>query len=195
MKRVAQTVVNRLKPIAIFLGVIWLVSMLNWLLPTWGLVPRTLWGLLGIPAMPFLHDGWGHLLNNTLTLAVLLPLLVGFRKNAWTIVAEIILAGGMLLWLFGRSSTHLGASGLAFGLIAFLILSGFLEKRTLPLLVSFAVGFWYGGALFWGILPGADAGVSWDGHLTGAVAGGAAAWFAARNARLAASDAEPPSEG
>ena len=77
----------------------------------------------------------------------------------------------------------IGASGLIFGLVAFLILSGLLERRIIPLIVSFAVGIFYGGTLLWGVLPTAGSAVSWDGHLCGAVAGGLAAWFLAREPR------------
>ena len=96
------------------------------------------------------------------------------------------LLGGLLLWLVGRSAIHIGASGLIFGLITFLLLSGFLEKRTVPLLVSLLVGFLYGTALLWGIVPRLGSHISWDGHLCGAIAGGIVAYALTRKSRGAA---------
>jgi membrane associated rhomboid family serine protease len=73
--------------------------------------------------------------------------------------------------VFGRPAIHIGASGLICGLITFLIVSGFRERRIVPLLVAVCVGFLYGGALLSGIIPQRHSDVSWDGHLAGAVAG------------------------
>jgi membrane associated rhomboid family serine protease len=102
--------------------------------------------------------------------------LAGSTARSWLVVAAIILGGGMLLWLFGRSATHIGASGLIYGLIAFLILSGLCELRKVPLIVAVAVGFLYGGTLIGGVLPRSSSTISWDGHLFGAIAGGLTAY-------------------
>jgi membrane associated rhomboid family serine protease len=179
---------RELTGIAVFVGIIWVVFIANWLVfPTdfnsFGLTPRTLIGAVGIVTMPFLHADWGHLVSNTVPLLVLLALLVGSKARSWETVGEIILAGGVLLWLFGRSATHVGASSLIFGLVAFLMISGFLERRFIPLIVSLLVGFFYGGTLFWGVLPIGNSGISWDGHLCGAVAGGLLAWLLTRPGR------------
>jgi membrane associated rhomboid family serine protease len=97
-------------------------------------------------------------------------------------VVGVILLGGLLLWLFGRAADHIGASGLIFGLIAFLLVSGFLERRVVPLIVSLVVGFLYGWTLLWGIIPRIGSNVSWDGHLWSAVAGGIVAYALTREA-------------
>ena len=146
-------------------------------------MPRTLWGTVGIVSMPFLHASWGHLLGNTVPLFILLALLAGSKARSWEIVAGIVVVGGVLLWIFGRHATHVGASGLIFGLVAFLIISGLLERRIIPLIVSFTVGILYGGTLIWGVLPGTNSQVSWDGHLCGAIAGGLVAWLLTREPR------------
>ena len=185
MKDASHSIGQELKGIAIFVGVVWGVFILTWIVffvdfNSFGLVPRTLWGTVGIVSMPFLHAGWGHLLGNTVPLFILLTLLAGSKARSWEIVAEIVVAGGVLLWIFGRNATHVGASGLIFGLVAFLIISGLLERRIIPLIVSFAVGILYGGTLIWGVLPGTDSQVSWDGHLCGVIAGGLIAWLLTR---------------
>jgi membrane associated rhomboid family serine protease len=179
---------RELAGIAVFVGVIWAVFIVNWLVfpidfNSFGLRPRTLFGAVGIVTMPFLHADWGHLLSNTIPLLVLLALLVGSKARSWETVIEIVLLGGALLWIFGRPATHVGASGLIFGLVAFLIVSGLLERRIIPLIVSLIVGFFYGGTLFWGVLPVGNSGVSWEGHLCGAVAGALIAWLLTRPAR------------
>ena len=163
-----------------FVGVIWCVFFVGLVVPfelnAFGITPLTLGGLVGILAMPFLHANLGHLAGNTIPLVVLLVLLAGSRAKSWAIVVNIMLLAGVLLWLFGRSATHIGASGLIYGLIAFLIVSGCLERRLVPLVISVAVGFLYGGTLLWGILPRLGSHVSWDGHLFGAIAGGIVAF-------------------
>jgi membrane associated rhomboid family serine protease len=148
----------------------------------WGIVPRKLSGLIGIPLAPFIHGGIGHLLSNTVPLIILLILLMASRKEAWITVAEIIVLGGVLLWLFGRKgnaqelTVHVGASGLIYGIIAYLVVAGFREKHLVSLGIALIVGFLYGGTFLWGMLP-SQKGVSWDGHLTGALAGGILAMF------------------
>ncbi len=173
---------EELRGVLLFVGTIWVVFLADRVLPIdlaqWGIVPRSLFGLVGIPFSPFLHAGWGHILSNTVPLAVLLVLLAGSRARSWEIVTEIILLGGALLWLFGRPGPHVGASGLIYGLIAFLLVSGFREKRFVPLAVALLVGFLYGTTLIWGVLPSVQSHVSWEGHLTSAIAGGAIAYTA-----------------
>jgi membrane associated rhomboid family serine protease len=188
MKNASHTIGQELRSIVAFVGVVWAVFILDWVVypidfNAFGLIPRTLFGTVGIVSMPFLHANLGHLLSNTVPLLVLLALLAGSKARSWGTVGEIIVVGGMLLWVFGRHANHIGASGLIFGLVAFLILSGLLERRIIPLFVSFTVGVFYGGTLLWGVLPTAGSAVSWDGHLCGAVAGGLAAWFLARESR------------
>ncbi|HBH54902.1 MAG TPA: rhomboid family intramembrane serine protease [Planctomycetaceae bacterium] len=137
----------------------------------YGLVPRTFGGLFGIATMPFLHAGLGHLLANLSSLVVLLGFLLVFHSNkAFEVVLEVILLGGILLWLFGRSALHVGASGLVYGLAGYLIAVGFAQKRFLELIASVIVAFLYGTSLVWGLLP-IRPGISWDGHLAGLIAG------------------------
>ncbi|OYP34577.1 rhomboid family intramembrane serine protease [Rhodopirellula sp. MGV] len=157
----------------------WLVRVVDATIPydlnQWGLVPRSLWGLAGILTMPFLHDGFVHLFRNTASLALLLFIVSGTRRDPWPVIGMTALLGSGLLWLVGRGAIHIGASGLVFGLIGLLITSGFLHKRMLSVAVAIGVGILFGGTILWGILPlGGE--VSWDGHLTGLLGGIAAAF-------------------
>ena len=160
--------------VLIFIGVIWAVSVVGFfwepLRTMLALIPRTFFGLDGIVTMPFVHQGLGHLLSNTIPLIVLLTLLAGSRGRSWVIVIVIVLINGILLWLIGGSGAHIGASGLVMGLITYLISSGLFEQRPLPLLISVIVALLYGTTLIWNLLP-LSPGVSWTGHLYGAVAG------------------------
>ncbi len=177
------TIREELGEIAAFIAVIWAVFVVSRFIPRlecYGVVPRTLRGLAGIPAMPFLHKDLHHILGNTFPLFILLALLVGSRGGAWLVVAELVLLGGLLLWLFGRSKVHIGASGLIFSLIAFLIVSGFLEKRIVSFAVAVVVGVIYGGTLISGVLPRLKSHISWEGHLCCAVAGGMLAYALTR---------------
>ena len=163
----------------LFVAVIWIVFILDRFLPLemLGLVPRKISGLTGIVTMPFLHQDLRHIISNTPPLIILLSLLAGSRGNSKVIVSSLVVGGGVLLWLFGRGhSLHIGASGLVFGLITFLIASGFFEKRIRTMTISALVGFFYGLTLLMGVLPG-QTGVSWDGHLFGGVAGVIVAWL------------------
>ncbi len=171
---------EEIKGVLVFVGIVWAVFLADFVIPgdlnRFGIVPRTTSGLFGVATMPFLHGGWGHLLSNTIPLIVLLCLLAGSRANSAAVVAAIVLLGGALLWLFGRGGrVHVGASGLIYGLIAFLLVAGFRERRFVPLAVAVVVGFLYGGTLLSGVLPTVGPGISWDGHLLGAVAGAAVA--------------------
>lgn len=174
-----HSVVEEARGVLVFVGVVGFVFVLGLVLPfninSFGVTPRSLVGMIGVPLMPFLHADLKHLLSNSVPLTILLLLLAGSKANSWAIVARIVLLGGALLWLFGRPATHVGASGLIYGLIAFLLVSGFLERRAVPLAIAVLVGFLYGGTLLSGIVPALGSHVSWEGHLFGAVAGGLAA--------------------
>jgi membrane associated rhomboid family serine protease len=188
MKNASHTVREELLGILIFIGVIWAVFLLSLVfssIDAFGIVPRTLGGLIGIPAAPFLHANLQHLLGNTVPLFVLLALLAGSKARSVEIVVAIIVLGGLLLWIFGRPGDHFGASGLVFGLVAFLLLAGVFERRPVPLLVAVIVGFLYGSALFWSILPSFNSQMSWDGHLCSAIAGGIIAYALTRESQVA----------
>ncbi len=162
-------------PILVLLLVMWLVRIVDTIIPAdlnqLGLVPRTLQGMPGIGLMPFLHGSFEHLIANTIPLAILLGLTVASRHRAWPIIVAIVIGSGALLWLFGRSAYHIGASGLVFGLIAYLITVGVREKQLASIAVALLVGLLFGATLLSGIIPRFGSAVSWDGHLLGAASG------------------------
>ena len=162
-------------PIIVLVVALWLIFLVDLVIPAqlvhWGLKPRSIKGLVGIPLMPLLHAGFWHLLSNTVPLVILLYLTLMTRQRAWNIVICLVLLSGIFLWLVGRSANHVGASGLIFGLVAFLITVGVREKQPVSLGVAVLVGLLFGSSLFWGIVPSFGSSVSWDGHLCGAVAG------------------------
>jgi membrane associated rhomboid family serine protease len=168
-----------------FVGFVWIVFILEYIRPfqleSFGVTPRTLRGLIGIPLAPFLHENLAHLISNTIPLTVLLLLLAGSRAQSWAIVTSIILVSGALLWMFGRNANHIGASGLIYGLIAYLLVSGITERRIVAMMIAIVVGFLYGGTLASGVLPSWGSHVSWEGHLLGAIAGGGIAILMAKD--------------
>src|SRR5215208_6451322 len=123
-----------------FVCLVWCIFFIGHVVPfqlrSYGITPRTLRGLVGIPAAPFLHANLAHLVSNTVPLTLLLLLLAGSRARSWAIVTSIILLSGALLWMFGRPATHIGASGLIYGLIAYLLVSGISERRIVPMIIA-----------------------------------------------------------
>lgn len=160
------------KGIIAFLCAICAMFVLSLLTPLqqYGLIPRSLQGISGIVTMPFLHANVSHLLSNLVPLSVLLILLAGSQAHSARVVIMTTLGSGALLWLFGRSALHIGASGLVFALCAFLIMAGLLERRPASIAVATLVVLLYGSTLLSGILP-TQSGISWDGHALGALAG------------------------
>lgn len=173
------------------LGLVWAVSLYAFAdagaLYALALTPRRLDGLPGVISMPFVHGSWWHLIANTMSL-IPLAAIVLFRGVRYYLVtvAWIILGGGLAVWLFGREAVHVGASGVVFGLVGFLIVRGLYERALTSLMASLAVVLLYGGTI-WGIVP-QGGGVSWEAHLFGLLAGAATARiFVGRSARKTAS--------
>ena len=136
----------------------------------YGLKPRTLSGLLGIFTIPFLHGSWSHLVNNSVPMLILGWALFKFYPTlAVKTLLWIYLMGGMWLWISGRSSYHIGASGVVYGLATFLFFSGVWRREKSVAALSLLVAFMY-GSMWWGVLP-VDPTISWEGHLWGGLAG------------------------
>jgi membrane associated rhomboid family serine protease len=160
-----------------FVGLLWLVELidlvaLNGALDALGIRPRDTAWLWGIALAPLLHAGLPHLVANTAPLLALgwLVLLHG-RRHFVLVTALVALLGGLGVWLLGRPNTvHIGASGVIFGYLGYLLLRGWFQRSLGAIAIAVVVVVLYGGALV-GVLPG-QRGVSWEGHLFG-FAGGA----------------------
>lgn len=141
-----------------------------------GILPRTFQGLIGILTAPMIHGNLTHLISNTLPLLFLGTALFFFYERIGRIVFfRCYFITNILVWLFSpRDSYHIGASGLIYGLSAFLIFFGFLRKDFMSLLISAVILVMY-GSIFYGVLP-LDPRVSWESHLAGAIVGIATAF-------------------
>jgi membrane associated rhomboid family serine protease len=149
-------------------------------------------GLLGILSAPFLHAGFGHLIGNTvpfLLMGAVIALSGLARVAAATAIVAVV--GGLGVWLIAPSGTdHIGASGIVFGYAAYLIARGVFSRNLLHLGAGVLVIAVYGGTLLFGLAP--QDGISWQGHLFGAVGGVVAARVLdARRARPSSPDSSP----
>ena len=140
-------------------------------LDDYGIRPRTDEGLLSVFVAPWLHGGWAHLLSNTVPFFVLgiIVLLEGWRSwGRATLI--VLLASGAAVWLLApTNSITLGASGIVFGWLTYLLVRGFYTGSPSQIATGVVVFLFYGGML-WGVLP-TDVGVSWQAHLGGAIGG------------------------
>jgi len=142
----------------------------------WGIVPRSTDSLLGILASPFLHGSLYHFSSNIVPLAIFSVLVLqhGLRRYSYATIF-IVLVTGVLVWLFGRSAIHIGASGLIYGYFGFLIVAGIVSREFKLVMISIVVGLLYGG-MIWGVLPTSSY-ISFESHLFGALAGAAAGYL------------------
>jgi membrane associated rhomboid family serine protease len=182
--RADPPVVGGVLLVAAMAAVMWIVEIADQIddgrLERHGIVPRSTGGLEGIAFAPFLHAGWGHLIGNTLPFLVLgaaIALNGAARVAAVTVVVAVV--GGLGTWLVAPANTdHIGASGIVFGYAAYLIARGFFSGRLVQIGIGLAVVAVWGTTLLNGLAP-AD-GISWQGHLFGAVGGVLAAWLLER---------------
>jgi membrane associated rhomboid family serine protease len=143
----------------------------------WGVRPHQWKGLIGILTSPFLHGDIEHLYSNTLPILILsFTLFYFYRHIAFKVLLTGWLISGLFTWLVGQEgSAHIGASGIVYVLSSFIFFKGLWSKNYRLIAVSLIIIFVYGG-LIWGIFPGKE-GISWEGHLGGAVAGISLAFF------------------
>lgn len=151
-----------------------------------GILPLQLDGLDGVLWAPLLHGDWAHLIANTVPFLVFgfLAMAGGFRQFV-LVTATIWLLGGLGVWLTGGygAGYHIGASGLVFGWLVFLLSRGFFARSGRQIILAVGLFMLWGGVLF-GVLPG-QPGISWQAHLFGALAGLLAARMVARADRAA----------
>jgi len=157
-----------------FLLVMWLVKIIevNFHLSFvhYGVFPQTIDGLKGILFSPFIHKDFTHLINNSYPILILGGIFFAiYSKIATQLFVWLYFIAGLWLWVIGRPSFHIGASGLIYALASFLLVSGIIRKNPRLTAISMLVIFLY-GSMIWGLLPTKEP-ISWEGHLSGFIAG------------------------
>jgi len=188
---VTYTTPRRSDPRRTAIGIVIALVALMWVLEVvdvaldhrldqYGIEPRDPDGLDGVVAAPFLHVGFGHLLANTLPFVVM-GVVIAFEGplRLVGVTAIVAIVSGLGTWLVAPENTiHLGASGVVFGYATYLIARGLFNRRAGELAIGVGVAVLWGGALLGGLEP--QRGISWQGHLFGALGGLLAAWALAR---------------
>lgn len=169
-----RRLIYALIPPAVAIVLLWSVYLLDITyeldLFRFGILPREWKGLWGVLAAPFLHGDFDHLINNSIPIVVLgCALLYFFPRLAGRVVLVSWIISGLLVWMTARSNYHIGASGVVYGLAAFLFTSGLLRKQRTLMGLSMLVVFLY-GSLLWGVFPILPR-ISWESHFWGAAAG------------------------
>jgi membrane associated rhomboid family serine protease len=157
-----------------FVALLWAIQIMDWVLDLgpedFGVRPRQLSGLIGIVFAPLVHGGFVHLLGNTLPLLVAgTAMLYLYPRSTPTVFPAIYLGPGIAVWLLAAGSSHLGASGLVYGLVSYIFVAGLIRRDRRAIGASMLVAFMY-GTLVWGVLP-IENGVSWETHLAAGAIG------------------------
>jgi len=162
----------------IFVLILWLIRGMDVVfqldLNDYGLYPLEPKGLIGIFTAPLLHANLSHLFANSIPLIVLGALLFYFYKEiAWLILILLYLITGIWVWTFARGgAAHIGASGVIYGLAAFLFFSGIIRREPALMVITLLVTFLY-GSIIWGVFPEffPNQHISWESHFMGLLAG------------------------
>ena len=184
----SEEILKTIRPILILIIAIWVIEIVNLVLGhrlnLWfGLEPRSLSGLIGVPAMPFLHGGIEHAAANTIPLIVLGGIGVAVApRRFWRASIAIVLISGLAVWILARPGIVVGASGLIFGWFGFLIALGAIERSPRALIGAVLVIVFYGG-MIWGLFPKSGVRISWEAHLFGAAAGALIVYLGSRASR------------
>lgn len=136
-----------------------------------GILPRTLLGLQGVLFSPFLHGDLNHIANNSIPLFVLTTALIYFYRDiSLKVLCYGILLSGIITWVIGRNSFHIGASALIYVLVSFIFFKGMMTQYYRLMALSLTVVMFYGG-MVWYVFPDVDKTISWEGHLAGLITG------------------------
>ena len=158
----------------LFLLIMWIVKIIEYnfgiSFAHFGVFPQSLSGLKGILLSPFIHKDFTHLINNSYPILILGGILFSiYRKIALQLFIWLFFIAGFWLWIIGRPSFHIGASGIIYALASFLLVSGIVQKNPRLSAISMLITFLY-GSMIWGLLPTKEP-ISWEGHLAGFLAG------------------------
>ena len=192
-----MSIVQSIRVSLFFIFLFWLIKGIEyyWQLDFvyYGIYPKEPASLIGILTSPFIHGNFEHLASNTPPFFVLFSsLLFFYPKVAKKVVLSIYICTGIGVWLFARDAFHVGASGVIYGLAAFLFFSGIFRKNVQSLTISLGVALAYGGMLY-GLFPN-NPHVSWESHLIGAVCGIGAAYYFSEEMRNEDNKNKPPKE-
>jgi membrane associated rhomboid family serine protease len=173
-------IANRFQPVLILVALIWIVEVVNLFLGnrlvSFGIMPRSFTGLIGIPLAPMLHAGFWHAVSNTVPLFILGALtLAGGKRRFWETTVNVTLLSGALVWLFAREAYHVGASGLVFGYFGVIMARAYMERSITTIAIAVVTVMVYGG-LMWGLLS-LRSYVSFESHLFGLIAGIVVVWL------------------
>ncbi len=142
----------------------------NFIYNAWGIYPREIDGLVGVLTAPLLHSGIQHLFSNSIPLLFLTSIMVIFYPRvAGPSFVFIYFLAGFMVWLFGRNVYHIGASGVVYGLVAFVFWIGLFRKNQRSIVLSLIIVVMYSGYIA-GVLPD-QPGISWESHLLGGLVG------------------------
>jgi membrane associated rhomboid family serine protease len=161
--------------VAAMAAVMWVVEAVDQLdggrLDAYGIVPRSIDGLDGVAFAPFLHAGWDHLIGNTIPFLVLgFAIALGGIARLAAVTVIVALVGGLGTWLVAPANTvHIGASGIVFGFAAYLVARGIYSRSVAQIVLGLIVLAVWGTTLLRGLVP--EDGISWQGHLFGAIGG------------------------
>lgn len=174
-KRVTRTFKQQVSTLSATVGATWTAFVVNGIaggaLMQYGVIPRTLTGLRGILFAPFLHANMQHLIANTIPfLAMGWLVMLRDARHFLPVTIFAMLGSGLMAWLLGApGSVHIGASGVVFGYLGFLLLGGWYARSFMSISLSILVAVLWGGLVL-GIAPG-QVGISWQSHLGGFIAG------------------------
>jgi membrane associated rhomboid family serine protease len=192
----ASPLARRAWVLVAFVGSMWAVRAVDTFRNTsvagYGVIPRS-GHLTGILAAPFIHASWGHLIANTMPLLVLgaLILLDGTGELVFVTLVTMLCSGAGT-WLFGETANHIGASGVVFGYIGYLLFRPAFDRRLWSVVVTLIVVSIYGTTLFLAITP--RAGISWSGHAFGFLGGVVAARLGKRGSDRRSASGDPENE-
>lgn len=163
-----------------FIFLIWLVKAIEWSTHIdfgfLGVYPRTFYGTVGIFFGPLIHGNLFHLLSNTFPLILLgVGVFYFYNKIAKEVFLWIYFLSGFFVWIIARDAYHIGASGIVYGLVSFLFISGLVRKDTRSIAISLIILVLYRGMIY-GLIPGNES-ISWESHVMGASVGLVAAIY------------------